>query len=127
MTVDLGDRTVSDAQMVVGSRGLHSQTARFSSLDRGKVVTIRGTGLLVTTIQAFQNPTHVTLAQGAQRGVTDSQADVWRTDSRPAFEQLLASIVTLDVAGVEIEFGPGVYDLRARPSRAWWRPSSCVG
>jgi len=44
VTVDLGGRSVVDAHMTVGSRGLQSPTAKFSSLDLGKVVTIANAG-----------------------------------------------------------------------------------
>jgi hypothetical protein len=115
VTVNLGDRTVIDAHMTVGSRGLQSPTARFSSIDLGKVVTIANAGLLVTTIQSFQSTTQVSLALAAQRAVTGGTADIWKTDSRPAFEQLLASLDSLDVEGAEIQFGPGVYDFSRSP------------
>ena len=62
LTVDLGDRSVDDAEMTIGGRGLVSASARFSSLDRGKEVTIRDAGLLVTSIESFQSSTQVTLA-----------------------------------------------------------------
>jgi hypothetical protein len=115
VTVNLGDRTVVDAHMTVGSRGLQSPTARFSSVDLGKVVTIANAGLLVTTIQSFQSTTQVSLALAAQRAVTGGTADIWQTDSRPALEQLLASLDGLDVEGAEIRFGPGVYDFSRSP------------
>jgi hypothetical protein len=113
--VNLGDRTVVDAHMTVGSRGLQSPTARFSSIDLGKVVTIANVGLLVTTIQSFQSTTQVSLALAAQRAVTGGTADIWKTDSRPALEQLIASLDSLDVEGAEIQFGPGVYDFSRSP------------
>jgi hypothetical protein len=47
--------------------------------------------------------------------VTGGTADIWKTDSRPAFEQLLASLDSLDVEGAEIQFGPGVYDFSRSP------------
>lgn len=115
VTVNLGDRTVVDAHMTVGSRGLQSPTARFSSIDLGKVVTIANAGLLVTTIHSFQSTTQVSLALAAQRAVTGGTADIWKTDSRPALEQLLASLDNLDVEGAEIQFGPGVYDFSRSP------------
>jgi transposase InsO family protein len=80
LTVDLGDRFVDDAAMRIGARGLESATARFSSLDLGKQVTIRDVGLLVTTIQSLESSTQVTLAAPAQRAVEKAQADVWKTD-----------------------------------------------
>jgi hypothetical protein len=118
VTVNLGDRTIVDASMVVGGRGLESPTAKFSSVDLGKIVTIPGAGLLVTTIQSFQSPAQVTLAQSAQRTVTGGLADVWKTDSRPAFEQLRAALDSSDVEGAEIQFGPGVYDFTAGPPQS---------
>src|SRR6266702_5049131 len=92
VTVDLAGRVVTDARMTVGQRGLESPTAGFSSLDLGKPVTIRAAGRLVTTIQAVSSSTQVTLAAPAQRAVTDGPADVWKTDSRPGFQQLLAAL-----------------------------------
>jgi hypothetical protein len=115
VTVNLGDRTVVDAHMTVGSRGLQSPTARFSSVDLGKVVSIANAGLLVTTIQSFQSTSQVSLALAAQRAVTGGTADIWKTDSRPALEQLLASLDSLEVEGAEIQFGPGVYDFSRSP------------
>jgi Right handed beta helix region len=115
VTVDLPGRTVSDAQMTVGSRGLQSPTAGFSSVDLCKEVSIANAGLLVTTIQTVQSTTQVSLAVAALRAVSGGTADIWRTDSRPAFEQLLASLDGLDVEGAEIRFGPGVYDFSRSP------------
>jgi len=111
VTLELDGRTVHDGSMTIGGRGLNSATARFSSLDLRKRVDIRGAGLLVTTIQSFQSPAQVTLAQSAKRAAS-GLADVWNTDSRPAFEKLLAALDSSDVEGAEIQFGPGVYDFR---------------
>jgi hypothetical protein len=113
VTVDLNDRIIHDGSMIIGGRGLESPTARFSSLDLCKKVNIRGAGLLVTTIQSFQTSGQVTLAQSAQR-TASGLADIWKTDSRPAFAELLAALDSSDVEGAEIEFGPGVYDFKAR-------------
>jgi len=115
VTVDLGDRIIHDGSMTIGGRGLDSRTARFSSLDLKKKVDILGAGLLVTTIQSFQTSGQVTLAQSAKRAAS-GLADVWKTesDSRPAFAKLLAALDSSDVEGAEIQFGPGVYDFRAR-------------
>jgi hypothetical protein len=116
LTIDLGDRSISDGTMIVGGRGLSSETARFSSLDLGKPVTIREAGLLVTTIQSFQSSTQVTLAAPAQRAVAEGQVDVWKTDSRPGLEALLASLESLEVESADIQFGPGVYDFTRSPN-----------
>lgn len=116
LTVDLLDRTINDGSMIIGGRGLESPTAKFSSLDLKKKVKIRGAGLLVTTIQSFQSPTQVTLTLPADRKVTEGLADVWKTDSRPAFEELLAVLNNSDVDKAEIEFGPGIYDFTAGSS-----------
>lgn len=115
VTVNLGDRDVDDAQMIVGQRGLDSATAKFSSEDLSKVVTVLAAGRLVTTIDAFESSSQVRLAVPAQRAVADGPADVWRTDSRAGFEALLLALDRLDVDGVEIEFGPGVYDFTRAP------------
>ena len=115
LTIDLGDRTITDAQMIVGGRALLSQTARFSSLDLDKPVTIKEAGLHVTTIASVQSNTKVTLAAPAQRNVDNQQADVWKSDSRPGFELLLASLESLETESAEILFGPGVYDFRRSP------------
>ena len=69
--------------MTVGSRGLQSPTAKFSSVDLGKIVTIANAGLLVTTIQSFQSTTQVSLALSAQRAVTGGTADIWKTRLAP--------------------------------------------
>jgi hypothetical protein len=115
VTVDLGDRVVTDAVMVVGQRGLRSVIAGFSSLDLGKPVTILAAGRLLTTIDAVTARTAVTLAAPAQRAVSSGPADVWRTDSRPGFQQLLAALGSLEVQSADIRFGPGVYDFTRIP------------
>jgi hypothetical protein len=118
LTADLGDRTIADGEVTVGGSGFTSATARFSSLDLGKQVTLRAAGLLVTTIQSFVNNKQVVLAAPAQRSVQDGQADVWLTDSRPGLELLLASLESLEVEAAEIVFGPGVYDFTRIPNLA---------
>ncbi len=118
LTVDLGDRTITDAQMIIGGRALFSQTAKFSSLDLDQCVTIKEAGLHVTTIASVQSNTKVTLATPAPRGVREGQADVWREDSRPNFDLLLASLESLEVESAEICFGPGVYDFKRGSSPA---------
>ena len=115
VTVDLPGRVVTDAGMVVGQRGLRSATAGFSALDLGTSVTIRAAGRLLTTIDAVTSNTVVTLAAAAQRAVSDGPADVWRTDSRPGFQQLLAALGSLEVQSADIRFGPGVYDFTRIP------------
>jgi hypothetical protein len=126
VTVDLVDRVVTDVRMTVGQRGMRSQTAAFSSLDLGKTVTIRGAGRLVTTIQAVTPSTLVTVAAPAQRVVTDGPADVWRTDSRPGFQQLLAALEGLEVESADIRFSPGVYDFTRIP-QAPGAPAAALG
>ena len=115
VTVALGDRTIDDAAMTVGQPALRSATAKFSSQDLTKPVTIRAAGRHVTTIQSFQDATQVTLATPAPRTVTGGKADVWRTDSRPGLEALLASLTSLEVESAEIRFGSGVYDFTRVP------------
>jgi hypothetical protein len=78
-------------------------------------VIIPTAGLLVTTIQSVESATQWTLATSATRAVDNGQADVWKTDSRPGWEALLASLAQRDVDAVEIRFGPGVYDFTRRP------------
>jgi hypothetical protein len=78
--------------MTVGQRALVSAAAKFSSVDLGKVVTIQGAGLLVTTVQSFTSSTQVKVTSTAQRTVTSGPADIWKTDSRPGFELLLAAL-----------------------------------
>ena len=118
LTVDLGDRSVDDAAMTIGARGLLSEAAKFSSLDLGKEVTIRDAGLFVTTIVSLDTSTQVTLAATAQRAVAGAQADVWRTDSRPGLELLLGALTSLEVASAEVRFGAGVYDFTRIPDLA---------
>jgi hypothetical protein len=85
-------------------------------VDLGKSVTIQGAGLLVTTIQSFTSTAQVKLATAAQRAVANGPADVWKTDSRPGFELLLAALESLDVESAEIVFEPGVYDFTRTPA-----------
>ena len=118
VTVDLKDRVINDGEVTIGGRGLTSDTARFSSLDLDKAVTIREAGLLVTTIQSFDSDTQVTLAAPAQHDVKEGLADVWKADSREALEKLLAGLDDLDVESAEIQFGPGVYDFTRIPNVA---------
>jgi hypothetical protein len=121
VAVDLGDRTITDGKMTIGSRGLRSATAKFSSLDIGKKVSVRAAGLLLTTIQSFKNSTEVTLAAAAKRDVQAGPADVWQAesqrdfDSRPGFEKLVSTLATLDVESAEIVFDSGVYDFTRSP------------
>ena len=42
--------------------------------------------------------------------MTNGQADIWKTDSWPGLETLLAALDHMEVAPAEIRFGPGVYD-----------------
>jgi|tagenome__1003787_1003787.scaffolds.fasta_scaffold20984098_6 hypothetical protein len=120
VSVDLVDRVINDAGMTLGSRGLTCQTAKFSLLDLGKMVTIRAAGLFLTTIQSVTSATQANLAAQAPYAVTvqDQGADVWRTDSRPGLEELLASLPDQDVESAEIRFGPGVYDFTVGAQRA---------
>lgn len=66
--VDIGDRTIDDGSMEIGGRGLVSASARFSSLDVGKEVTILEAGLFVTAIASFEGSRRVTLDAPAPRG-----------------------------------------------------------
>lgn len=109
--VDLDDRDVSDAAMIVGDRSLRSDTAAFSSLDLLKTVTIRGAGHLATTIAVAIDDMTVQLAAPAQRPVTDGPADVWKTDSGPGVRRLLDAVRASGAEFAEIIFGPGLYDL----------------
>ena len=118
LLVDLGDRSVSDAAVQIGGRGLVSGTARFSSLDLGKTVTLRDAGLFVTTIASVDSGQQATLAGPAPRTVAGVAADVWRTDSRPGLTQLLGALASLDTEAAEIRFGPGVYDFTRIPPQA---------
>jgi hypothetical protein len=122
--VDLGNRVINDAGMTLGSRGLTSPTAKFSLLDldkdNPKKVTIRAAGLFVTTISSVTSATQASLAEPAPYTVTeqDRGADVWKTDSRPGLEELLASLASQDIESAEICFGPGVYDFTVGAQRA---------
>jgi Right handed beta helix region len=115
LLVDLGDRSVSDAAVSIGGRALVSATARFSSLDLGKTVTLRDAGLFVTTITSVNSSQQATLAAPAPRAVAGVAADVWRTDSRPGLTQLLGALASMDTEAAEIRFGPGVYDFTRIP------------
>jgi Right handed beta helix region/Protein of unknown function (DUF1565) len=116
LAVALPGRTVSDAAMTIGQRGLNSASAKFSSLDLGALVTIRAAGFLVTTIQSFTSDTKVRLATPAQRAVANGPADVWKTDSRPGFESALAALANREVEAAEIVFDAGVYDFTRVPA-----------
>ncbi len=129
VSVDLGDRLINDARMTIGGRGLESQTAKFSLLDlrNRTVVTIQAAGLFVTTIQSVDSSTQATLAAPAQRAVTEQDqvlADVWKTDSRPGLELLLASLGNQNIESAEIHFGPGVYDFTRTPVAAGARQAA---
>src|SRR5262249_14738173 len=95
-------------------------TAKFSLLDLDKTVTIQAAGLFVTTIQSVTSATQANLAAPAPRAVTaqDRGADVWRTDSRPGLEELLAGLPRQETEPGEICFGPGVYDFTVGAQRA---------
>jgi hypothetical protein len=112
LSINLGDRTITDAEMTIGGRALNSESARFSSEDLGKAVTIEAAGVLVTTILSFQSTNQVTLCAPSQWAVTEGQADVWKTDSRTGLELLLSAINSLPEGETEIQFAPGVYDFR---------------
>jgi hypothetical protein len=113
--VDIGDRTIDDGSMEIGARGLVSASARFSSLDVGKEVTILEAGLFVTAIASFESSTQVTLDAPAPRGAPDVLADVFNTDSRPGLELLLAALGSLEAESAEVRFGPGVFDFTRIP------------
>ncbi len=118
LTLDLGDRTVDDAGIALGARGLTSEAARFSSEDLGTGVTIPAAGLFMTTIAAVDSPTSATLTAPAERSIAQEDgipADVWRTDSRPGLERLLAAIRSFEVEATAIRFGPGIYDFTREP------------
>lgn len=126
ITVDLGDRVIDDARMTIGGRGLESETARFSrlDLDLNEDVTIQAAGLFVTTIQSVDSSTQATLAAPAQRAVEEVLADVWKTDSRPGLELLLASLGSQNIESAEIRFGSGVYDFTRIPRTPGAQPAA---
>jgi hypothetical protein len=97
-TLDLGDRAVLVPGIPVGEDVLLSPGAAFSSEDLTKTVTIPAAGCLVATIEAVAGEGNsVAVSVPAQRTVSDGPADVWLTDSRPGFEQLLAALSHLEV------------------------------
>ena len=118
-TLDLDDRAVAVPGIPVGEDVLLSPGAAFSSKDLNKTVTIPAAGCLVATIEAVAGEGNsVTLSVPAQRTVSDGPADVWLTDSRPGFEQLLAALSHLDVENADIYFSAGVYDFTWVPAAA---------
>jgi hypothetical protein len=118
-TLDLGDRAVAVPGIPVGQDVLLSPGAAFSSEDLTKTVTIPAAGCLVATIGAVASEGNsVALSVPAQRTVSDGPADVWFTDSRPGFEQLLAALSHLDVENADIYFSAGVYDFTWVPAAA---------
>lgn len=121
VTVDLGDRSITDAHITVGASELYSAAAVFSPGDRGKVVTVRAAGRHVTTVASVQTPTRLTLTAPAGRGVQGGVADVWQEDDQnsatgsssdfaPVLRHLLAGLGDAHLDRHEIRFGPGVYD-----------------
>ena len=118
-TLELGDRAVPVPGIPVGEDVLLSPGAAFSSEDLTKTVTIPAAGCLVATIEAVASGANsVALSVPAQRTVSDGPADVWLTDSRPGFEQLLAALSHLDVENADIYFSTGVYDFTWVPAAA---------
>jgi hypothetical protein len=115
LTVDLGDRTITDGVVTLGGRGFASATARFSFEDLGKPVLLAEAGLFTTVIEAVEATDRARLRDAAPRSVTDVAADVWLTDNRQAFADLIAALDTADPRGGEIRFGPGVYDFGRGP------------
>ena len=124
VTVDLEDRSIDDASMTIGGRGLVSETAKFSLLDLEKSVTIRAAGLFVTTIQSVDSPTQATLTAPAQQAVPEVQADIWLTDSRPGLQLLLANLGGQHLESADIRFGPGVYDFTRIPTGPGTMPAA---
>ena len=129
-TADLGDRAVTVAGIPVGENALLSPGAGFSSEDLTKPVTVPAAGCLFDTIEAVAGGgTSITLSAPAQRTVSDGPADVWYTDSRPGFEQLLEALSHLDAGNADICFelwrvrlhlGPRRRGFAASGSKAGW-------
>jgi hypothetical protein len=119
LTVQLADRTITDAEMTVGSKVLRSQTAAFSERDLSTPVVIRGAGHLNTTITQAVDDSTVEVADQAQRTVTDGIADVWNPGStaRDGFRAILAEISAVGAGPAEIVFGSGVYDFKRLPKQ----------
>jgi hypothetical protein len=124
-TVDLGDRAVTVPGIPVGENALFSPDAGFSSEDLTKPVTVPAAGCLFATIEAVTGGGNsITLSAPAQRAVSDGPADVWDTDSRPGFEQLLEALSHLDVGNPDICFSAGVYDFTWDPGAAGSLPAA---
>ena len=124
-TVSLGDRTVTVPGLTVGENTLFSPGAAFSSEDLTKPVTIPAAGCLAAAIEAVADGGgSITLSAPATRTVSDGPADVWRTDSRPGFEQLLETLSHLDVENADICFSAGVYDFTWVPAAAGSFPAA---
>jgi hypothetical protein len=124
-TVSLGDRTITVPGITVGENTLFSPGAAFSSEDLTKPVTIPAAGCLAAAIEAVADGGgSITLSAPATRTVPDGPADVWRTDSRPGFEQLLETLSHLDVENADICFGAGVYDFTWVPAAAGSFPAA---
>jgi hypothetical protein len=124
-TVSLGDRTVTVPGIIVGENTLFSPGAAFSSEDLTKPVTIPAAGCLAAAIEAVADGGgSITLSAPATRTASDGPADVWRTDSRPGFEQLLEALSHLDVENADICFSAGVYDFTWVPAAAGSFPAA---
>lgn len=69
----------------------------------------------------------MTLAAPAQRAVPDGPADVWKTDSRPGFQQLLEALELIEVESADIHFSLGVYDFTRIPKAPSTIPAAALG
>jgi hypothetical protein len=126
LTVQLGDRTIADGFMTVGSKKLTSASAGFSAADLTQTVVIRGAGHLVTSITGTSPDGAVSIAQPAARTVHDGIAEVWdpSADALPGFLELLDLIRTTGTGPAEIVFAPGVYDFSRTPQQPGSMPAA---
>jgi hypothetical protein len=109
-------KVVFDGAITTGTAAFSSATAAFASGDVGKVITVAGAGAagvaLTTTISAFTDGTHVTLATNA--GTTVSAARVvFGTDDTAAIKAAFATAVAnAQAAGTyraDVQFQSKIY------------------
>jgi hypothetical protein len=123
LDLEVHGRPLPKATLTIGDPLLRCATGLFSSLDLGEQMTVPGAGCLVTTILGISSDKSATLGAASNYTIEQGIAEAWSADSdgtigsdtRPAFDDLLAALQTSEVVSGEIEFGAGVYDF-TRPA-----------
>jgi hypothetical protein len=123
LNLEVRGRPLPEATLTIGDPLLRCATGLFSSLDLGELLTVPGAGCLITTILGISSDKSATLAAASAYAIDHGIAEVWAadpdgtvgSDTRSAFDDLLAALQTSEVESGEIEFGAGVYDF-TRPA-----------